>query len=228
MYKPAVLVVDDDPSIRKFIGANLTVRQYNVKIARDGLEALEMFAENQFDLIILDIMMPGLDGFEVCRRIKEKSSVAIMMLSAKDGESDKVRCLELGADDYLTKPFSLNELLLRVKTVLRRTLNGNNLQLDSFQKGDLVVDYGSDRVYVKGQPVNLTTTEYRLLSYLTSNSGRVISPQYILEKVWGQSFIDKPQVLWVNLSRLRRKLESIDPELDLIQTKPGMGYLVNQ
>lgn len=226
MYKPVVMVVDDDPSIRKFISANLTARQYDVRVARDGQEALNLFRDGFFDLIILDIMMPGLDGFEVCRQIKENSRVAIIMLSAKDGESDKVRCLELGADDYMTKPFSLNELLLRVKAVLRRVESANSIQINSYRKGDLVVDYSADRVFVKGQEIELTSTEYKLLSYLTMNAGRIVSPQYILEKVWGQSFIDKPRVLWVNLSRLRHKLVSIDPDLDIITTKPGMGYVV--
>jgi DNA-binding response OmpR family regulator len=227
MYKPRVLVVDDDPSIRKFVSANLTIRQYDVKSACNGLEAVQIFWQGKFDLIILDIMMPEMDGFEVCRRIKEKSNVAIIMLSAKDGETDKIRCLELGADDYLTKPFSLNELLWRVKVVLRRTdETAGHSSVNKYCKGDLVVDYNSKRVYIKEQEVNLTLTEYKLLCYLTLNAGRIVSPQFILEKVWGQNFVDKPRVLWVNLSRLRHKLVSGDSEIDLIQTKPGMGYVV--
>jgi DNA-binding response OmpR family regulator len=227
MYKPSVLVVDDDPSIRKFVSANLTARQYDVKIACNGKEALQVFSQGKYELIILDIMMPEMDGFEVARQIREKSGVAMIMLSAKDGESDKIRCLELGADDYLTKPFSLDELLWRVKVVLRRTQNANSTSTaNKYCKGDLVVDYNSQRVYIKSQEVNLTSTEYKLLSYLTLNAGRVVSPQFILERVWGQSFIDKPRVLWVNLSRLRHKLVSDSSEIDLIQTKPGMGYLV--
>lgn len=227
MYRPHILVVDDDPSIRKFVSANLLARQYDVKTAKNGLEALQIFSQEKFDLIILDIMMPLMDGFEAARQIKDKSQTAIIMLSAKDGESDKIRCLELGADDYMTKPFSLNELLLRVKVVLRRTQDANNkVVVSKYCKGDLIVDYNSQRVYVKEREVELTSTEYKLLSYLTLNAGRIVSPRYILEKVWGQDFIDKPRVLWVNLSRLRHKLTTGETENDLIQTKPGMGYVV--
>jgi DNA-binding response OmpR family regulator len=229
MVKPGVLVVDDDISIRKFIRANLEARGYSVQIASNGKEALEYFHSGKPDLVILDIMMPVMDGFETCRVIREHSNVPIIMLSAKDGEHDKIRCLEMGADDYLPKPFSLNELLWRVKAILRRV--GNSRQegcLTSYQNQDLdlTVNYDNRQVLLKGKEVELTSTEFKILSYLTMNAGRIISPEFILEKVWGQKRKDSPRVLWVNMSRLRRKLAGENSREEIIKTKPGLGYLV--
>jgi len=229
MNKSRVLVVDDDVSIRKFVRANLEARYYEVILATNGTEAMHLFEKQAPDLIILDIMMPEMDGFKVCRLVREKSTVPIIMLSAKEGEGDKLRCLELGADDYLTKPFSLNELLMRIKAILRRSLNHDSPILHpTFSIGDLEIDYNNHMVYIKGQDVNLTNTEYEIMAFLTINAGRIISPQLILEKVWGEDYIGKPRVLWVNLSRLRRKLKEWDSNRDYIYTKPGMGYLIKE
>jgi DNA-binding response OmpR family regulator len=229
MVKQGVLVVDDDISIRKFVRANLVARGFNVEIAANGKEALDSFEIKTPDLVILDIMMPVMDGFETCRRIREKSSVPIIMLSAKDDERDKIRCLEMGADDYLPKPFSLNELLLRVKAILRRV--GSLSQeggLMNYQNQDLglTINYDNRQVILKGKEIELTSTEFRILSYLTMNAGRIISPEFILEKIWGQNRIDSPRVLWVNMCRLRRKLDCGEDHAEIIKTKPGLGYFV--
>ncbi len=226
MKKACILVVDDDVSIRKFVRANLDARDYDVLLAANGTEAIKVIDDEPLDLIILDIMMPEVDGFEVCRHVREQSNVPIVMLSAKDGENDKLRCLELGADDYLTKPFSLKELLCKVKIILRRVRDAGNAPAQSrFSYRDLEIDYNNHIVYLKGQEVNLTGTEYQILTYLAQNAGRVIAPQFILEKIWGQENMDKLRRLWVNISRLRSKLKSDDGGA-YIYTKPGIGYLM--
>jgi DNA-binding response OmpR family regulator len=228
MNKTRILVVDDDPFLRKFVGVNLQARHHEVVFAENGLQALEILGQEHPDLIVLDIMMPYLDGFEVCRRVRENSAVPIIMLSAKDGQTDKLRCLELGADDFLTKPFSLSELLWRVNVLLRRAQKFNSAAGGAgFSCRDLEIDYVRQRVYLKGQEVELTKTEYNILTFLAMNAGRVINSQFILEKVWGEAYIDKYRMLWVNVSRLRRKLNDISCDVDYIHTRPGRGYLLS-
>ena len=228
MNKSQILVVDDDPSVRKFVSANLEARNNKVMLAENGVRAMEILVREQPDLIVLDIIMPYIDGFEVCRRVREKSAVPIIMLSAKDGQSDKIRCFELGADDYLSKPFSLKELLTRIKVLLRRIPKSEpTANVGGFSYRDLEINYIQQRVYLKGREVNLTRTEYKILAYLSMNAGRVIDSQHILEKVWGEKYIDKPCILWVNLSRLRRKLNCGVDDVNYIQTRSGMGYLLS-
>jgi two-component system, OmpR family, KDP operon response regulator KdpE len=229
MNNPTILVVDDDTSIRKFVRVNLDARDYRVLTAGDGEEALSLIKKEHLDLIILDIVMPNMNGFEVCRQIREWSRVPIIMLSAKDQEKDKLRCLELGADDYLTKPFSLFELLYRVKSILRRTFNSNQIPLQSnFNDGELEINFDRHAVHLNGQNVNLTSTEYKILSFLAMNAGRIIEPQYILERVWGQEYQDKNQLLWVNICRLRRKLSKVGEGKNRILTRPGFGYFIKE
>jgi DNA-binding response OmpR family regulator len=229
MKQQTILIVDDDPMIRKFIRANLNARNYEVLLAVDGLQAIDILKREFVDLVLLDIMMPQLDGFEVCRRIREWSKVAIVMLSAKDGETDKLRCLEMGADDYLTKPFSLNELLCRIKVVLRRSRKSEYPATSSqFGDGELEIDFNRQTVLLGGRDVILTATEYKILTYLASNAGRIVAPEHILEKVWGQKFLDKRRLLWVNISRLRRKLNNDKGKTNYIQTRPGMGYFIKE
>lgn len=227
MQKPRVLVVDDDPGIRKFVRANLAARDYEVLLAENGIGAIEIFEKESLDLIILDIMMPFLDGYDVCRRIREKSQVPIIMLTAKDSENDKLRCLELGADDYITKPFSLNELLCRIKVLFRRTRDTIYSMADSrFNCGELEIDYDRRMVFLKGQEVNLSSTEFKILCFLAMNAGRIIAPEYILEKVWGEKYLTKHHLLWVNICRLRSKLDRIHSGGKYIQTRPGLGYMI--
>jgi DNA-binding response OmpR family regulator len=228
MQKLKVLIVDDDPGIRKFIRANLDARDYEVLLAENGVAALKVFEKEPTDLIILDIMMPYLNGFEVCRKIRENSEVPIIMLSAKDSENDKLRCLELGADDYITKPFSLNELLCRIKVLFRRSRVNNYAMTNSrFNCGELEIDYNRHMVFLKGKDVNLTDTEYKILSFLAMNAGRIIAPEYILEKVWGENQLEKHHLLWVNICRLRTKLNRVYAGNNYIQTRPGLGYLMS-
>ena len=229
MNKPSILVIDDNMMIRKFVKANLVARNYEVLLATNGIEAMAVFEKYKPNLLILDIVMPEMDGFTVCRLVREKSNVPIIMLSAKDDERDKMRCLELGADDYLSKPFSLVELLLRVKVVLRRSQDLFSEALTpAFRLEDLEINYNQHSVYLKSHELNLTAIEYKILAFLTMNAGRLISTQLILEKVWGEDHIEKKPLLWVNLSRLRRKLKEFDNTRDYIYTKPGMGYMIKE
>jgi two-component system, OmpR family, KDP operon response regulator KdpE len=225
MQKPKVLVVDDDPGIRKFVRANLDARNYEVMLAENGVVGLQIFEKGSIDLVILDIMMPFLDGYEVCRRIREHSTVPIIILSAKDEENDKLRCLELGADDYITKPFSLNELLCRVKVIFRRTLGlGNPGNQAKINYGEMEIDCDLQKVFLRGHEVNLSDTEYKILIFLAINAGKIITPDNILERVWGCQSIEKRHLLWVNICRLRNKLDNIYAGNCYIQTRPGIGY----
>jgi DNA-binding response OmpR family regulator len=227
MKQTYILVVDDDPSIRKFIKANLEARDYRVAQAGDGKEAIQIIEEELPDLILLDIMMPQMDGFQVCKVIREWSQIPIIMLSARDSEIDKIKCLDTGADDYLTKPFSLKELLSRINAVLRRSqiTNAANAPLPRFVNGNLVVDYGRQVVTLEEKPVDLTGLEYKILVYLTLNAGRIITPNQLLEKIWGEEYAGDSRLLQVNICRLRRKLKDSIKNPRYIQTKPGIGYV---
>ncbi len=226
--KPSrILVVDDDPTIRKFVRVNLESRDFQVLLASDGEEALKLVEKELPDLIILDIMMPKIDGLTVCQRVREWSKIPIIMLSAKDSEQDKVRCLDCGADDYLTKPFSLRELLSRIKAVLRRAQDkGNDALIPNFRLYDLEIDLANNTILLRGQDIHLTATEQKLLIYLTINAGRVVTPDQLLEKVWGEDFIGDDRLLQVNICRLRRKLKDTARNSKYIRTRPGIGYFM--
>jgi DNA-binding response OmpR family regulator len=227
MKATRILIVDDDPSIRKFVRANLEARDYEVLLAGDGDEAIKMIERELPDLILLDIMMPKMDGFDVCRQIREWSQIPIIMLSARDGELDKVRCLDCGADDYLTKPFSLRELLSRISAVLRRTRdNGDSSNKSKFKNSELEVDFARHIVTLNGEIINLTAVEDKILHYLTVNAGRVVTSNQLLEEVWGEEYFGDYRVLQVNICRLRRKLKDNAKNPKYIQTKPGIGYMV--
>jgi len=225
MNKTHVLAVDDDPAILRFLSANLRARDYEVTVATNGEEALGAIESEFIDLLILDIMMPKLDGVEVCQRIREWSKVPIIILSARGDEKVKVKCLELGADDYLTKPFGVEELMARVKTALRHSgaerLAPSQLK---FTCGDLEINFDMRRVSVRGSEVRLTPTEYSLLHQLVINAGKVLTHSMLLQKVWGQQYYSEKEYLRVFIGRLRRKLEP-DPENPrFILTDPGVGY----
>ncbi len=227
MKPTIILIVDDDPSIRKFVRANLEARGYTVMLAADGDEAIQVVEKELPDLIILDIMMPKIDGFEVCRQIREWSKIPIIMLSAREDETDKVRCLDCGADDYLTKPFSLRELLSRINAVLRRTRDTPGTASDSrFLLGDLVVDFSRHVVTLDGIIVGLTAVEDKILLYLTLNAGRIVTSNQLIEEVWGEEYFGDYRVLQVNICRLRRKLKDSAKKPRYILTKPGIGYMV--
>jgi two-component system KDP operon response regulator KdpE len=225
MKKTRILVVDDELSIIKFLRANLEARSYEVLAAMNGAEALQTFEMELPDLVILDIMMPRMDGFEVCHRLREWSQVPIIMLSARGDEDDKVKCLDLGADDYITKPFGKDELIARVRAVLRRTEAAATIPTQpSFACGDLHVNFVKRQVTVAGTEVKLTPTEYNLLQELVLNAGKVLTHTHLLNTVWGPEYREDTQYLHVFVRRLRAKLEPDPVKLRCIVTVPGVGY----
>lgn len=227
MKNVRVLIVDDDPAIRKFIKANLEARKYQVILAADGEEGIKAIESEMPDLILLDIMMPKLNGIEVCRRIRTWSEIPIIMLSALDGEMDKVKCLDCGADDYLTKPFSLRELMSRLEAVLRRSNKaGGNVIQSTYRQADLEVDLAKNKVILKGQEITLTKTEYRLLTYLVTNTGRVVTPNQILARVWGEEYVGENHLVQVLIARLRKRLGDTGKAAKYIETRSGIGYTI--
>lgn len=225
MAKTRILVADDELSIIKLLRANLEARDYQVAAVLDGAEALHAIEMEPPDLIILDINMPKMDGFEVCRRLREWSQIPIIMLSARADESDKVKCLDLGADDYITKPFGATELIARVKAVLRRTDTGGAIPTQpSFTAGNLEINFAKRQVTINGKEIKLTPTEYNLLQELVLNAGKVLTHVHLLNKVWGPEYRDEKEYLHVFVRRLRYKLESNLKEPSHIVTVSGVGY----
>jgi two-component system KDP operon response regulator KdpE len=223
MNKPKVLIVDDEPEVLKYVGANLRARGYDTFTASDGSEALQRASEDVFDLVLLDITMPGPDGFAVCQAIRQRSAVPIIMLSARGQEKDKVKALDLGADDYLTKPFGIEELLARVRAALRRG-QGQPTPSETFRSGELRIQFAERRVTRGGAEIKLTPTEYALLVQLARSAGKVLTHTVLLQRVWGPEYRDESDYLWAYVRRLRRKLEP-DPEHPrYLLTEPGVGY----
>jgi two-component system, OmpR family, KDP operon response regulator KdpE len=223
--KPCILVVDDEPSMIKLLKANLETQDYKVLTAINGAEAIRVFEMEQPSLVILDIMMPVMDGVEVCRRLREWSQVPIIMLSVMDNEIGKVKCLDLGADDYITKPFGAGELMGRVRAVLRRTeMTARKPIQASFTSGNLEVNFNQRHVTVSGKEVKLTPTEYALLQLFVLNEGKVLTHTYLLNKVWGSEYCSEREYLHVFVRRLRTKLESDPANPIYIVTIPGIGY----
>jgi len=224
MKEPRVLVVDDEPETVKYVGANLRARGYDVLTAADGREALKLFSESVVDLIILDIMMPGPDGFEVCQAIRQRSDVPIIMLSARGQEKDVVSALDLGADDYLTKPFGVEEMLARVRAALRRSARTGVTLRPPVTAGELKIDFAARLVTVQDREVRLTPTEYELLAQLAINAGRVLTHRALLQAVWGPEYGDETEYVWAYVRRLRRKIEPDPSNPEYILTEPGVGY----
>ena len=226
MHRPRVLVADDDPIVVKFVSAILRNEGCDVLTATDGTAALEAVERELPDLLILDIMMPKVDGLEVCRRLREWAQLPIIMLSVHGETSDKVRCLNLGADDFVTKPFAVDELIARVKSVLRRAKMPDDVrELSSFTMGDIEIDLLRRKVTVAGKEIRLTPTEYILLQELVSNAGKVLSHTHLLGRVWGPDYVEDRQFLHVFISRLRTKLEADPQNPEYITTVSGVGYL---
>lgn len=221
--KPRILVADDEPKILMFIRANLNVRGYEVHVAQDGVEAVEMTARVAPDVIVLDINMPRMDGIEACRRIREWSTTPIIILSVRGDEADKVRALDEGADDYVTKPFGIEELLARIRVALRRSKN-TAASYPTFKTGSVEVDFSNRMVKRHGKPVKLTPTEYELLAYLVSNRGKVLSHRQILHNVWGPEYGEESEYVRVFIRQLRSKLEDDPSNPQLIQTETRIGY----
>ena len=221
-----LLIAEDTRTIAEAVafGARMVWPDCEVTIASSGMEALQEFAQQQPDLVVLDVTMPPPDGFEVCRRIREQSPVPILMLTVRDSTLDKVRALDLGADDYLTKPFDHLELLARLRALMRRANPTLGLAGQRFVAGDLVLDFATHEVRVQDQVVQLTSTEYRLLEELVRHAGKVLPHQFLLEQVWGPEYTRDTQYLKVFIRRLRQKLGDDAEHPQYIQTEWGMGY----
>lgn len=222
-----VLVVDDAPEVIEAVTVSFNVqwRETEVLGARDGETGLDLVETEHPDVVLLDVMMPGIDGFETLRRLRAFSEVPVIMLTAKDAPLDKVKGLELGADDYVTKPFDHLELLARVKALLRRlAMLQPRSRAPSFASGRIAVDFARREVRVAGEPVALTPVEYKLLYHLVRNAGHVMRHETLLAKVWGREYVDEVDYLRVYIRRLRRKLEA-DPERPrFLLTERGLGY----
>ena len=225
LRKVSVLVVDDDVHILRMMQRILELEGYRALVASSGETALEVFDEETPVLVLLDIMMPGMDGYTVCQRIREFSPVPIIMVTARGNDEEKIKGLDAGADDYVTKPFASKELAARVRAVLRRTKLWDEHPEPTFYSDDLVIDFARHRVTLHGQEVDLTATEYRLLSYLVHNAGRLVTPDQILQAVWEEEYIGEHHLLRVNIARLRQKLEDDRKEPRFITTRIGIGYM---
>ncbi|MFN2127908.1 MAG: response regulator transcription factor [Anaerolineales bacterium] len=220
-----ILVVDDEEHYLRLMEFNLSTEGYQVIKAKNGVEAIDIVAQQKPDLVLLDIRMPVLDGFRTCERIRSFSNIPIIIVTAIGHEKDRIRGLDLGADDYIIKPFSINELLARVRSVLRRNqFNGIAYSNRIFINGNLKIDYSRAEVFRDDQPIYLSATEYRLLLQFARNVGNVLSSEQLLSDVWGPEYKHDKEIFWVSISRLRQKLE-IDPKNpEHIVTRPGFGY----
>jgi len=219
-----LLVVDDDPKVTALLRRGLGYEGYIVEVAQSGQQALELAREYNPDLVILDIMMPGMDGLEVCRRLRAEGKVPILMLTARDGVADRVLGLNTGADDYLVKPFAFEELLARIRALLRR---GQAPLPEQLEYGGLLLDMRSRRAFRKGREIRLSTTEYRILELFLRHPGHVLPKDMILERVWGYDFGGDSNVLEVYIRYLRNKVEA-PGEARLIHTMRGSGYVLRQ
>ncbi len=227
MRKPTVLVVDDEPRILRFVRAELESAGFAVQTATDGAAAYQAVESSRPDLVVLDVIMPGMDGFEVLRRIRDVSSVPVILLTARGSDADKVRGLDLGADDYLTKPFSPDELSARVRAVLRRTASsGRDSSGGRFSVGELMVDFDRRKVVVGEKEVRVSRTEWQLLQQLALNAGKVMLHEDLLTRTWGHEYRDDLEYLRVWVSRLRRKIEEDPARPRYLQTVPGVGYVL--
>ena len=224
-----ILVVDDETRYQRLLEANLRTEGYEVATASNGIEAINIFSSQPVDLILLDVMMPELDGFDTCQRIREYSSVPIIMLTAKGDEKDRVRGLDLGADDYLTKPFSATELLARVRAVLRRAQVSSEItQTRYFTHGDIRVDFARAEVWRDGEsePIPFSATEYRLFLQFVHNEGKILTASDLLTAIWGPEYCNEKEILWVSIARLRQKLELDSHAPEHIVTRTGLGYIM--
>jgi two-component system KDP operon response regulator KdpE len=219
-----VLVVDDEPEVRRALRTSLSGRGFDVQLAANGEEALAQFDRHHPDLVLLDLQLPGLGGLEVCAWIRERSDVPIIILSVQGDEAVKVRALDLGADDYLTKPFGLDEMLARMRAALRRAGGGRPAGQAVIEHGDLRIDLERREVRVKGQPVHLRPKEYEMLRYLAANAGKLVTHRMLLRAVWGAEYEDARPYLHVHVGQLRRKIEPDPANPMYILTEPGIGY----
>jgi two-component system, OmpR family, KDP operon response regulator KdpE len=218
-----ILIVDDEPSIVKAMAPLLRSRGYEVEAAATGRAALDAFERDPPNLVILDLMLPDLDGLEVCRQLRQRGDTPIIVLSAREAERDKVAALDLGADDYVTKPFGPDELLARVRVALRRSA-GEPEPAGQLTRGDLVVDFDKRRVLRNGDEIRLTPKEFELLVYLARHAGRVLTHKALLREIWGPHFVDQPEHLRVLVNAVRKKVEPDPANPRYILTEPWVGY----
>jgi DNA-binding response OmpR family regulator len=222
-----ILIIDDEPMIVESVSYNLKQEGYEVLTALDGDTGLQLAQTKDIDLILLDLMLPGINGLEICRQIRQQSSIPIIMLTAKEGEIDRVLGLELGADDYVTKPFSMRELLARIKSVLKRTIlvgPGMAEPAKFIKTGNLQIDLLGHEVTVKEQVINLSSKEYELLRIMASHPGQVLSREQLLNLVWGNDFYGDSRTVDVHIRWLREKIEADPGEPEYILTVRGVGY----
>ena len=224
---PRILVVDDEPLYQHLVTVNLEKEGYEVITANNGEDALEMVSARHPDLVIMDVMMPRLDGITACERIHQFSNVPIIMLTAKGEEQDRVRGLNVGADDYVVKPFSATELVARVRAVLRRAHSSEDMtQNRYFIHGDLKIDFARAEIWRDNKSIYLSATEYRLLMQFAQNVGQILSAEDLLVAIWGNQYRKDKEILWVSIARLRQKLEEDPHDPKHIVTRAGLGYLM--
>ncbi len=226
LKKTSVLVVDDDVGMLRMVRRILVLEDYRVIVAGNGEAALNVLVEEAPNLVLLDIIMPDIDGYAVCQYIREFSQIPIIMITGKGEDEEKVRGLDTGADDYITKPFSSRELVARIKAVLRRTALRNECLESAFCSGELVVDFTKHTVSLEKREVNLTPREYSLLCYLAHNADHILTLDQILNKVWGEEYSGEAHLLQVTIARLRKKLRDDARNSRYILNKPGMGYIL--
>ena len=219
-----ILLVDDEESITDFVGYALTKEGFYVDVAENGAKADEMAAANAYDLYILDVMLPGIDGLELCRRIRQRTQAPILFLSARDKELDKVIGLEIGGDDYLTKPFGLRELLARIHALLRRSSNELQPEASVIEAAGITLDEGAHRAEGANGPINLTPREFELLSYLMKNADKVLGREELLREAWGWEYLTQSKTVDTHIKRLRNKLAESGNDPQLIETVRGYGY----
>lgn len=219
-----ILVVDDDPQIRRVMRSTLTAQHYEINDARTGEEALSALRREKFDLVLLDINMPGMSGLDTCRELRDFSEIPIIMLTVRNSEKDKIECLDAGADDFVVKPFSMPELLARIRAIFRRTPLASDASLKKLTFGPATIDFQSRQVTVQGKEVRLTPKEFDLLRYLALHPNKAISHRELLQSVWGPDYGDQVEYLRVFVNQLRKKLETNPAKPMHILTEPWVGY----
>jgi two-component system KDP operon response regulator KdpE len=224
MREPHILLVDDEASIQRAVAPLLRSRGYDVEVAGLGADALRAVGQRMPDLVVLDLGLPDIDGPEVCRRIRTTSAVPIIVLSARSSDSDKVAVLDLGADDYVTKPFSPDELLARIRVALRRVYSADAAQVGQVTRGGLTIDYDRRRVVRSGEEIRLTPKEFELLSLLARSPDRVVTNRALLKSIWGGNAVEQPEHLWVLIAQLRKKIEADPGKPKYLVSEPWVGY----
>jgi len=224
MTEQCILVVDDEEPMRKLLSSNLKASGYAVRTAADGTEAMKLIDEHAFDLLLLDINMPGPDGVQVLQAVRRRMELPVLMLSGRGRERDKVEALDVGADDYLSKPFGIAELLARVKALLRRVTAGTRGTLPPYRYQGLEVDFAARRARVDGKEVPLTPREFEVLAYLARNAGKILLHRQVLQAVWGGQYGEESDYVWTFVQRIRRKIEPDRARPRYVLTEPGVGY----